>query len=148
MQEQNQLIDSPFESPRTSRRHNLRDLLDFGMNALLIGAILLCLLSSIVESGALFIAAVLFFFLGIYQFISAIIGAANGNTKKSRYLVAISIYILLLFLGFTLGDAMGTSGDSSFLLAMLALFVLPALGALYYLSLCYQALKPENSRYD
>lgn len=144
MQKHDHLIDAPLESPPTARRSNLRDQLDFGVSALLIGATVLCLLGAVVEQGALFIAAVAFFFLGVYQFISSIVGAVNGNPKKTRYLAAISIYLLLLFLGFSIGGSLGVRGDTSFLLAMLALFFVPALGALYYLNLCYRAMKREN----
>lgn len=148
MPQHDQLIDAPLEAPSVNKRSKLRNRLDFGLNALLIGAIVLCLLGAVVDTSSLFIAAVLFFFLGAYQFISAIAGSVNGNTQKQRYLAVISIYLLLLFIGFTVGDQLQARGDASFLLAMLGLFILPALGALYYLNLCYQVMKLEKYNYD
>ncbi|MEM1217011.1 MAG: hypothetical protein AAGJ82_15055 [Bacteroidota bacterium] len=119
------LLDHPPQKVRPRRRLWYR--IDLVINCLFILAISLALLCALFEPSFIWLAAVLLMPLGLYQFVSTIIGAAHNEAAKTYYLITIFVYFGLV----------GLYTSTHLYLVGPLVFVLPPLGACYYTYLSY-----------
>lgn len=133
----NDILDAPLlpRLDRPSPYDVIRSRLDYGINVFLLIVWLLCLMLGMVDSGILMFFAVVHFFLGCYQFLSALVGSLRGQPRKAVYLVLVIVYLLVVSTIITLFNI---NHEIAFL-AFLG--VLPTFGAVYYTKLSYDRRK-------
>lgn len=144
MNNQKEILDAPL---RQARREHLNagpdptsaSSWDYGINQfLLIVAGLIGLGIFYDSGGAIFILLLWNLVLGIYQLISAMVGAIRGNRMKLYYLAGAIAYLFVVFSAFTALDSM-INGSNEIAIAGVFFVLIPLGGAVYYTLLCREA---------
>lgn len=140
-----ELIDAPLETPTPiKQKRSIVTNIDFGINAFLFIVTVLIGIATIFNRNIGLAFLVSLFFLGSYQLLSALVAGIRGNRQKLLYLGGALLYLLLLGISIDVMDQVFRGGGALEIIAVATIWaVIPLLGALYYIKLCYQSLKPE-----
>jgi hypothetical protein len=87
--------------------------------------------------SSIMIGLIGFFFLGIYQLLSSLVGGARGNGHKARYSIFAWLYTVFLFTFFRI--LLNMLDGEDWPLLFFFLFLVPGIGAVVYTVLCYGA---------
>jgi len=138
------LEDKILDTNKAPTYNNFQRLngLDYGFNLFGLIVALLVGFAALFEPYLLVLLALWNFFLGVYQLISAIVGSMRGNKDKQTYLFFAILYLIVLWAGYLfIGDSFG--GDMEMVVLVIAVLLLPLIGAAYYTYLCFIA-KTKN----
>lgn len=117
---------------------------DFCVQILLFSILLLTIFSSVFEAGFLFLSMLVFLLIGAWQVFSAGITALLlKSSLRSIYFAASVIYCFFLGYGGSLLDHLPWKDATGFLV-VLFLFVVPFIGAIWYLYLTINFVKGEE----
>lgn len=138
------ILDAPLEpgaNGTTGREYYGLNLADLVINGLLVAlAAVPSVLGLVSRDGTSLLSLYVLPFLGLYQLLSATIGAVRGNKAKRTYSLFAWSYLLLIFIGYQLSELLPLGGDWLFFIFVLGV---PSVGALIYLGIVYRTFRGE-----
>ena len=140
MTDTNDIIDAPIDQENIKKEpFAIGNKWDFRVNVILIALTASPAFFAILfQQEILFLSIIGYIITGIYQPISALIGALRGNKAKLSYLVITIIYVVFLVLGLEpLSKSVEIDGLSRDMFLVVFVFVIPAFMAIYYTRLSY-----------